>query len=78
MTPEPNPEARFVPLRMEMHHADDKSLKPEDCPVQVQQRNIVKNDGNAIAEACDEKTVEDVADRLNAEEYRREEDRWSA
>jgi hypothetical protein len=34
MTPEPNPEARFVPLRMGMHHADDKSLKPEDFPVQ--------------------------------------------
>jgi hypothetical protein len=58
--------------------ADDKLLKPADFPVQVQQRNIVNNDGKAIAEACDEKTAEDVADRLNAEEYRREEDRWSA
>ena len=58
--------------------ANDKLLKPEDFPVQVQQRNIVKNDGKAIAEACDQKTAEDVADRLNAEEYRREEDRWSA
>jgi hypothetical protein len=58
--------------------ADDKSLKPEDFPVQVRQRNIVKNDGKAIAEACDEKTAEDVAHRLNAEAYRREEDRWSA
>jgi hypothetical protein len=60
------------------NHAADKSLKPEDFPVQVQHRNIVKNDGKAIAEACDEKTAEDVADRSNAEEYRREEDRWSA
>ena len=58
--------------------ANDKLLKPEDFPVQVQQRNIVKNDGKPIAEACDQKTAEDVADRLNAEEYRREEDRWSA
>jgi hypothetical protein len=58
--------------------ADDKSLKPEDFPVHVQQRNIVKNDGRPIAEACDQKTAEDVADRLNADEYRREEDRWSA
>ena len=58
--------------------ADESLLKPADFPVQVQQRNIVNNDGKAIAEACDEKTAEDVADRLNAEEYRREEDRWSA
>jgi hypothetical protein len=55
MTPEPNPEARFVPLRMEMHRADDKSLKPEEVPVQVQQRNIVKTDGKAIAEASKRK-----------------------
>ena len=58
--------------------ADDKSLKPEDFPVHVQQSNIVKNGGKPIAEACDEKTAEDVADRLNADEYRHEEDRWSA
>ena len=58
--------------------ANDKLLKPEDFPVQVQQRNIVKNDGKAIAEACDQKTAEDVADRLNADECRSEEDRWSA
>ena len=57
--------------------ADDKLLKPADFPVQVQQRNIVSNDGKAIREASDEKTAEDVANRLNAEEYRREEDRWS-
>jgi hypothetical protein len=58
--------------------ANDKLLKPADFPVRVQQRNIVNNDCKAIAEACDEKTAEDVADRLNADEYRREEDRWSA
>jgi hypothetical protein len=58
--------------------ADDQLLKPADFPVHVQQRNIVTNDGKAIAEACDEKTAEDVAGRLNAEEYLREEDRWSA
>jgi hypothetical protein len=58
--------------------ADDKSLKPEDFPVQIQQKNIVKNDGKLIVEACDQKTAEDVADRLNADECRREEDRWSA
>jgi hypothetical protein len=44
----------------------------------VNQKQIVKNDGKAIAEARSKKTAEDVAERLNAEEDRREEDRWSA
>jgi hypothetical protein len=30
---------------------DDRSLKPEEFPVQIQQGNIVKNDGKAIGEA---------------------------
>jgi hypothetical protein len=58
--------------------AGDERLKPEDFPVHTNQKQIVKNDGRAIAEARTKKTAEDVAERLNAEEGRREEDRWSA
>jgi hypothetical protein len=58
--------------------AADEPLKPEDFPVHTNQKQIVKNDGRAIAEARAKKTAEDVAERLNAEEGRREEDRWSA
>jgi hypothetical protein len=58
--------------------ADDEPLKPEDFPVHANQEKIVKNDGKTIAEARTKKTAEDVAERLNAEEHRREEDRWSA
>jgi hypothetical protein len=58
--------------------ADDKPLKPEDFPVRANQKKIVRNDGETIAEACTKKTAEDVAERLNAEEDRRDEDRWSA
>ena len=57
--------------------ADDEPLKPEDFPVHTKQKQI-KNDGKTIAEARTKKTAEDVAERLNAEEARREEDRWSA
>jgi hypothetical protein len=46
--------------------------------VHTNQKQIVKNDGKTIAEARTKKTAEDVAERLNAEEGRREEDRWSA
>jgi hypothetical protein len=58
--------------------ADDEPLKPEDFPVHTNQKKIVRNDGKTIAEARTKKTAEDVAERLNAEEGRREEDRWSA
>ena len=57
---------------------DDETLKSEDFPVHENQKQIVKNDGKAIAETGSKKTAEDIAERLNAEESRREEDRWSA
>ena len=41
-------------------------------------KKIVKNDGEPIAEARNEKIADEVAERLNAEESIREEDRWSA
>ena len=55
----------------------DEKLKPEDFPVHTEEKKIVKNDGKAIAKAHTKKTAEDIAERLNAEEDRREEDRWS-
>jgi hypothetical protein len=58
--------------------ADDEKLKPEDFPVHTEQKKIVKNDGKTIAEGSDKKIAEDIAERLNAEEDLREEDRWSA
>jgi hypothetical protein len=57
---------------------DNEPLKPEDFPVHANQKQIVKSDGKTIAEARTNKTAEEVAERLNAEEDRREEDRWSA
>ena len=57
---------------------DNETLKPDDFPVQTSRKQIVKSDGKTIAEARTKKTAEDVAERLNAEEDRREEDRWSA
>ncbi|MDO9560765.1 MAG: hypothetical protein Q7J60_04020 [Bradyrhizobium sp.] len=57
---------------------DEKSLEPDDFPVRTRRKKIVKSDGETIAEACNEQTAEEVAERLNAEEQAREEDRWSA
>ena len=58
--------------------ADDEPLKPQDFPVHANQKQIVKNDGKTITEARTKKTAADVAERLSAQEDRREEDRWSA
>lgn len=58
--------------------AHDEKLKPEDFPVHPDQKKILKKDGKTIAETSDKKIAEDVAERLNAEEDRREDDRWSA
>jgi hypothetical protein len=58
--------------------ADDEPIKPKDFPVHTKQNQVVKNDGKSIAEARTKKTAEDIAERLNAEEDRREEDRWTA
>jgi hypothetical protein len=57
--------------------ADYRPLKPEDFPVHADDKVIVKEGGKPIAEAADKKTAEDVADRLNADEARTEEDRWA-
>ena len=57
---------------------DDKPLEPDDFPVRTERKKILKSDGETIAEARDEKTADEVAERLNAEEQIREEDRWSA
>src|SRR5947207_10897298 len=57
--------------------ADDERLKPQDFPVHTEQKKTVGKDGKTIAEGSDKKIAEDVAERLNAEEDLREEDRWS-
>ena len=56
---------------------DKEHLKPDDFPVHAESRKIVKPDGKDIAEARTPKIAEDVADRLNTEEDRREQDRWA-
>jgi hypothetical protein len=57
--------------------ADKEQLKPDDFPLHTEQKKIVKPDGKDIAEAQTPKIAEEVAERLNTEEHRREEDRWA-
>ena len=55
-----------------------KPLEPNDFPVNADGKKIKKQDGTPIASTDGPAVAEDVADRLNEDEARREEDKWSA
>jgi hypothetical protein len=55
-----------------------KPLQPNDFPVNAEGKNIKKQDGTPIANTDDPAVAADVAERLNEDEARREEDKWSA
>ena len=54
-----------------------KPLKPEDFPVHANRNEIFTDAGKPVAAACDKDTADDVADRLNSDHAREEEDRWA-
>jgi hypothetical protein len=58
--------------------APKKPLKPDDFPINADGTKIKKQDGTTIANTEEPTVAEDVADRLNADEAQREEDKWSA
>ena len=55
-----------------------KPLKPDDFPVNAEGKKIKKQDGTPIASTDDPAVAADVAERLNEDEARREENKWSA
>lgn len=57
---------------------NNNPLKPDDFPLNVDGEKIVKQGGKPIATAKDKAVASDIADRLNEDECRREEDKWSA
>jgi hypothetical protein len=56
----------------------NKPLKSEDFPVRAEGDKIRTLDGTPIANMRDPAIAADVAGRLNEDECRREEDKWSA
>jgi hypothetical protein len=63
-------------VRKELDNA--KPLQPDDFPVNAEGKKIAKQDCTPIAEAANPAVAADVAARLNEDEVRREEDKWSA
>ena len=58
--------------------ATEKPLKPEDFPVETDQKLITTQKNEPVAVAPSSAKAEDVARRLNEQAAREEEDRWSA
>ena len=56
----------------------NKPLRSEDFPVHAEGDKLRKQDGTPIAKMRDPATAAEVAGRLNEDECRREEDKWSA
>jgi hypothetical protein len=57
---------------------NETPLKPADFPVEVEGAELVTADGKPIAKAKTPAVAEDIADRLNEDDYRKEQDKWSA
>ncbi|WOH47020.1 hypothetical protein [Bradyrhizobium sp. sBnM-33] len=53
-------------------------LRPEDFPLDVEGQKIKTQDGTPIADAESPAVAVEIADRINEDEARREEDKWSA
>jgi hypothetical protein len=61
-----------------MTSTSKKPLRPEDFPVDVEGQKIKTQDGTPIADAESPAVAAEIAERLNEDEARREEDKWSA
>jgi hypothetical protein len=58
--------------------ASKKPLKPDDFPLNAEGPKLKKQDGTPIADTDGPALAADIADPLNDDEARREEDKWSA
>jgi hypothetical protein len=65
-------------FKWEGNMPNDKPLKPDDFPVEVEGQQLVTADGKPIAKAKTPAIAEDIADRLNEDDCRKDQDRWSA
>jgi len=56
----------------------NEPLKPEDFPLEAEKDRVQCHNGKPIATTKSQAMAHEIAERLNAEEHRREEDKWSA
>ena len=56
----------------------DNTLHPDDFPIEAERSALKTADGKTIAEAKTKKLADDIADRLNEQADREQQDCWSA
>lgn len=56
----------------------DTSLQPDDFPVEVEDQKLKTQKGKPVATAETEELADQLAERLNEQAHREEQDRWSA
>jgi hypothetical protein len=66
------------PGEEDMTSSSKQPLRPEDFPVDVEGQKIKKQDDTPIADAESPAVAAEIVERLNEDEARREEDKWSA
>jgi hypothetical protein len=52
-------------------------LTPDDFPVSAEDEQVITDSGKPVAEAKSKSLAKDIAERLNEDAARKEEDRWS-
>ena len=52
-------------------------LKPHDFPISTEKNKLITDEGKEVAEATSPRVAEDIAERLNEDAARKEEDRWT-
>jgi hypothetical protein len=57
---------------------DKRKLDDDDFPVKTDHRKIKSRDNEDVATADTSEIAEEIADRLNDDAWRRQEDNWSA
>ena len=67
-----------VERREEPAKSERKDLEQQDFPIETDQTALKTSDGQPIAEAKSKKLADDIAERLNEQAYREEQDCWSA
>jgi len=58
--------------------AKEKPLKPDDFPIEADDKKLKTNKGKPIASTESEGIADDLAERVNEQADREEHDRWSA
>ncbi len=58
--------------------AKDTGLTPDDFPIEADKDKLRTHKGEPVASAESEEIADELAERLNEQAHREEQDRWSA